>query len=368
MRAHEPGVWIDDSRKGEVGILLEGVKAVEKSRGSCLFVIDEDGRICGNPVDNNCHVISEKFVLGELKDSDSGKVLELRWGISRWQHLLVSGNGSNPINLNDTSAFDPQSVGTGNACVGSFACKDKVKDVDHDGEFWPIDVKEPDLSNPIVRFLFMYRAALYEVDMCRLAKQFARDWSKQALTHHDKGIRFKWTQLMSTLNSRTSEAKANASKLGKIWCGRKTHGELDPGTISGQALYFSSRLKFASSGFYGSGILVTVVPVGEYQHKMGIFHLSEDADSVKEDKERLIRLSSDSESVGNSGVLMVVELMKDRWSTIAASPKSYSELPDPERQAIQSSVASSLSADTLATSLNSRPPQPKGWRNRRKGR
>ena len=31
--------------------------------GRCLFVIDESGEYCGEPVTNNCHIVSETAVL-----------------------------------------------------------------------------------------------------------------------------------------------------------------------------------------------------------------------------------------------------------------------------------------------------------------
>lgn len=352
MGGHQPGVWIPDSRKGELDKLLEDVKSVEKSKGNCLFVIDEKGRTCGNPVKNNCHVIPEASVLGELKDSDSGKVLELRWGVSRWQHHLVSGNKGNPINRNVSDSFDPQSVGTGDACVGWFACKDEAKHMDHDGEFCPIDVKEPDLKDPVVGFLYIYRAALYDVDMCRLGKKFVEGWNIQALRHHDIGTRVEWLQMRNSLRYRTPNALAFASRLGKIWYRRNTHGVLDADIVSEQPLYFQSGLKFAFTGFYRTGAVVTVVPVGEYKHKMGVFHLSENADLVKGDKERLIQLTSDSEAQRDHGVEILEDLVTYGRGAIAASPESYHGLRDADKRTIRSLVARDSSADAMVRSFS----------------
>ena len=109
---------------------------------------------------------------------------------------------------------------------------------------------------------------------------------------------------------------------------------------------------------------MTVVPVGENEHKMGILHLSEDPDSVKQDKERLIRLASDCDNPNNGRVQVVEELMKGAWGTFAASPESYRVLPDAEKQAIRSLMARSSSADAVAKTLAFRPPAPGGRRNR----
>ena len=141
MRGLQHKLWVPNNRKKEVGTRLKPIKEAERRKGTCLFVVDENGKACRNLVENNCHVISESAVLDELKDSTSGKVLELRWGVSKWEHLFVSSSEANPIDLNDSGAFEPSPVGTGDACVGWFACKSE--DTDHGGEFKHIDVQVP---------------------------------------------------------------------------------------------------------------------------------------------------------------------------------------------------------------------------------
>ena len=172
-------LWIPNLRKNELENRLEPVKRAERHRGTCLFVVDENGRRRGNPVDNNCHVIPESAVLDVLKD-DRGKVLEMRWGVARWGHLYVKSSESNRIDFGDPDSFEPQEVVTGNACIGWFACKDKCTNTDHDGEFGPIDVRDPDFSDPLIRLLCMYRAVLYESDQCRFGRRLLRNYSKLA--------------------------------------------------------------------------------------------------------------------------------------------------------------------------------------------
>lgn len=354
MRSRQPGLWVPNSRKSEAVRRLEVVKTAEGRKGRCLFVIDDKGSVCRNLVYSNCHVIPESSILDELKDKISGKVLELRWGINKWEHLLVSSSETSPIDLNDPDTFEPQSVGTGNACVGWFACKD------HDNEFWPVDVKEPDFNDPIIQFLYMCRAVLYEVDMNRLGTQFAEDWNKRAQTHPNREVRFGWNKFKRILRNRTQRAKATASRLGKIWYDWKTNREFDPDTVSGQMLWFHSKLKFAAIGLYGKGLVVTVVPVGEHRHKIGMFHLSEDADSVNEDKERLTRLSGVAEDSCDHGVEVLEELMTNGWGTIAASPVSYRRLGNGEMQSIQILLASNVAVDTIVNSLATRWPPRRG--------
>ena len=354
MYDHQSRMWIPNNRKGEVGKKLKSVKAIEGHKGKCLFVVDENGRTCGNPVYNNCHVIPESSILDRLKDSSSGKLFELRWGISKLEHFFVSSSETSPIDLTDPAAFEPQSVGTGDACVGWFACKD------HDNGFWPIDVKYPDFNDPQIQLLCLYRAFLYEVDMNRLSAELVKVWNKQTQRSQYKEIRFQWNKLLKNLNDRTPKAKATIRRLGKIWYDWKMHGAFSPDTVSGQALSFSSSLRFAACGLYGKGLVVTVFPVGEHRHKMGIFNLADNADYVDEDKERLTRLSGDSGDSCNYGVSVLVELMANGWGTIAASPESYRGLCDGEKREIQTLLAQNSGVDTMVKSLTNRRPQPRG--------
>ena len=363
MSAQVSGLWIPDHRKDEVGKRLAPVKRIERRKGRCLFVVDEDGRTCGNPVYNNCHVIPESTVLEELKDDSSGKVYEFRWGVSQWGHFFLKSSAANPFNVTDPDAFEPPSVGTGDACVGWFACKHNA--ADHDGKFSSIDVKEPDFDNPIARFLSVYRVFLYEVDLCRLGMKLLEGWNRKAQTHQDREIRVEWNKLRGILRTRTQKAEATASHLGKTWHRWKTHGEFDSDTVSGQVLCFRSKLKFAACGLYGGGVVVTVFPVGEDGHKVGILHLSEDADSAAGDEEKLVRLSEVSMESGNYGVDVVEELMTNGWGTIASSPESYSGLHVEEKRTLQSLVARNSAANTMARALASPRPQYKGWRHRR---
>ena len=154
---HVPNCLKSDAKRR-----VDPIKKEERGKGVCLYVIGENGQRCENPVENNCHVIPESAVLDELKDQKPKKVLELRWGAARWEHYYVTSSTTNPVAPINPDEFEPQSVVTGNASVGRFACK--YGHTDHDGEFNLIDVEEPDFNDPRVPVLSMYRATLYEAD------------------------------------------------------------------------------------------------------------------------------------------------------------------------------------------------------------
>ena len=286
--------WVPNPRKSEVESRLEPVKRAERYRGTCLFVVDDKGRRCGNPVENNCHVIPESAVLDVLKD-DHGEILELRWGVARWGHLYVKSSESNPIDLENPDSFEPQRVVTGNACVGWFACKDNRTNTDHDGEFCSIDVKDPDFDDPLVRLLCMYRAVLYESDQCRFGRRLLENYSKQAWRRPDKTLQINWHKLETSVSNRTKWTEAAATQLGIAWVKRKSLSVADADIVSGEAVYFRSRLQFAACVFqYGKNLVVNVSPYEDDRHKMAILHLSNDADIAREDRERLISLASET--------------------------------------------------------------------------
>ncbi len=334
---------------------VDPVKREERGRGVCLYVTGENGQRCGNPVDNNCHVIPESEVLNELKDRKSNKVMELQWGVARWAHYYVTSSATNPITSSNLDVFKPQLVVTKDACVGRFACK--CTKPDHDNEFSPIDVKEPNFNDPRVPVLSMYRATLYESDLCRLGKRLAEQYKQTAL----RRIPVEWNRLNAPLQSRTQWSKATSKRLGKIWHRWKTYGKLDADAVSVRVLNFRSSLKFAACVFnYEKYVTVTVSPLGGDRHKMAVLHLSDDTDAVTEATERLSRLAIDSENSTNYGVEVLKDLMTYGAGSVAASPESYHGLPDEERRTINKIVADASGAGILAYSFGSQRPIPKG--------
>ena len=364
MPEHIPPQWIPDNQKSGVSERLEPVKKAEGHKGRCRFVIDEKGRQCKTPVHNNCHVIPEKAVLGQLKDNASGKVLELRWRVSKWDHFFVSSSETNPIDLNTADAFEPQSVGTGDACVRWFVCED------HDKKFEPVDVGEPDFSDPTVRFLCAYRAALYAADLSRLGKRLLQEWDERILRNASKLLRVQWIKEKGALKTGIPSAQSIATRLGKIWCvwNAHTEEEFDPNVVSGQLLPFRSRLKYAACVSYGQGLCVMVFPVGEDRHKMGILHLAEGSGLVNEDKERLTEWCNASESSDNYGVNVLQRVMENGSGTVAASPESYQGLSEEQKQAIRQVVRSHSAADQMVKAFPPPRPWPQGRSRKRRKR
>ena len=251
------------------------------------------------------------------------------------------------------------SWGLKDACFGRFACK--CTHPDHDNDFSPIDVRELDFGNPRVPVLSMYRAALYEADLCRLGKRLAEQHNQKALRHHQIEVRVYWNRLRASLQSRTQRSEATSERLGKIWYRWKTQGKLDADAVSVRELNFRSSLKFAACVFsYDEYVSVTVSPLGGDLHKMGVLHLSDDNEAATEAIERLSRLACDSENSTNYGVDVLKDLMTYGAGSVAASPESYHGLPVEERRTINKIAADASGAGILAHSSGSQRPVPKG--------
>ena len=359
MRGRNVPPHVPGRLKNEVKTSIAPIKAEERAQGVCLYVVDEFGQCCGNTVSNNCHVIPESEVLDELRDKKSKKVLELRWGAARWGHYYQTSSMTNPITGNSPDAFEPQPVAPNDACVGRFACKSTRPD--HDNEFSLIDVKELDFDDPRVPVLTMYRASLYEADLCRLGERWAEQCKREALRHPRTEIKTSWPKLWASLQSRKEWSEATSERLGKIWHLWKAQERLDADAVSVRVLDFRSSLKFAACVFnYRKYVVVTVSPVGGDRHKMGVLHLSDDTEAAIEATDRLSRLACDSENSTNYGIDVLKDLMTYGAGCVAASPESYHGLPDEERRTINKIVADASGAEILNFSSGSQRPIPKG--------
>ena len=355
------GVWLPGASKSAVDKQLRPERETEKRKGRCRFVIDESGRRCSKPVLNNCHVIPESSVLKELKDEKSGKVLEMQWGVGGWVDFYLRSSEANLVDPTEPDSFEPQPVGTGDASVRWFACKHLDEGIDHDGEFGPIDVKEPDFEDPIVRLLYMYRAALCEVDLCRLGRDLIAGRDHFARAHQYTYARSQWSAFKDFLRVRTRTAGATANRLGKMWFLCKTRDVISADAFSWQQLCFRSSLDFAACIFnYGDGIVANVVPVGQSWHKMTLLHWTNDTDSIGRAKTRLVQLGRGTHVSLNYGVSVLSELMTNGAGMVAASPRSYDGLPCDEKLAIKKIVAKNSGAEVIARLLSPQRPWPSG--------
>ncbi len=246
-----------ESKRKAKTLLGEIEKDVVGYTGSCLFVTDDNGGYCNEPVSNNCHISPKSSVLSKLQDQD-GKVFELQWGVSQWRRFAFSGGVENLETVHQPATFDPSSrrVVIDHACVGRFACELKR----HDNEFQPIDVADPDFDNPEVRFLAAYRLMLFQADQCRLARMLQEQWNRKVMRNPDVGNRLWWSKKVKNLQEDIQKIESTLKLLGKNWHAQKTIGTFDPDLVSVQAMQFWSKLGLAGCVFYGKHTAVSVFP------------------------------------------------------------------------------------------------------------
>ena len=335
-------------------------KDVAKRTGRCLFVIDESGEYCGEPVTNNCHIASETAVLEGLRDDKTQKVLDLQWGVSPWRETIFSDDAVRRVG--DTNTFDPSERTTSVACTGRFACKARA----HDDEFQPADVADPDFNDPDVRLLSALRMAMYQVDQLRLALELHRKWHRTVRRNPGRsGSLSIWEREKAKYERQLGRAESRLKLLGKQWHARKTRGEFDPGVVSASTMTFRSKLRLAGGVFYGQCAAICLFPLQGDWHRMGALYLRSESDEAQEDLELLREIARTSETSDSYGVTAIEELLTRGWGSIAASPKSYETLNDQDRFSIRSLVERHSSARDLVMDPSWRQSVGMGRRSRR---
>ena len=334
-RGQQPGRVSKKQRRKANKRMLEIEKDVASYEGCCLFVIDDNGGYCNEPVSNNCHIVSESAVLDGLKDDKTKKVLELEWGVSQWRPLAFSGDLVRRVQ--DTTTFDPSERTTGVACTARFACKPPHGD--HDDEFQPIDVAEPDFDDPVERFLSGYRLVLFLADQCRKAVSLYQKQQQEVMRSPMPGGPALWLGKKKEVKDAFETLEPTVNLLGTHWHARKTGGTFDLDIVSAQVLSFRSKLRLAGGVHYGGAMAVTVFPVQGDWYKMGVLYLTRESDPAKRVIERLAGIAIASEESDDYGVNVINELMMNGWGSVAVSPESYEGLNDQDRFTIQSLVA-----------------------------
>ncbi len=323
-----------ESRGAGNKLFVEIQRTLDDYTGRCLFVVDDIGTLCNEPVTNNCHIVSESAVLHKLREHNRQEVLVLGWGVSRWRELLFSDDPEE--RAKDPATFVPSKKITHDACVGWFACKVKA----HDDKFQCIDVAELDFEDPLVCFLSVYRLALYRADQYAQALEFYAQWNEAALSSPlSEGIPW-WLQQKDQLDKELREAEEQVGLLGKNWHAHETGGEFDADLVSvAGVLSFRSKLTLAGGVFFLRHTLVFVFPAGGDWHRLAVLYFTRDSESAKREIDKLILVTEGSKKLHNYGVIVTKELMTNGWGDLAASQRSYNELTPKDRSTINGLVA-----------------------------
>ena len=305
-------------------------KDVANYQGRCLFVVDDSGRFCDEPVSNDCHVISESAVLSKLQDKDQ-RVLKLEWGVSQWRQYVFSSD------VDPTTVPLPRRP-TGDVCIGWFACKPDSH-AGHDNDFQRIDVAIPDFNDPEIQLLSAHRLTLFQADQYRAAIYLHSQRSLNREERRNREFFDSWQGAQLMLEEGRSKAESTAVLLGRNWLARKTPRMFDTGLVSARVLNFRSRLQFAGCVFYGHATLISVYPTKDDWHQMALLYLSSESDMAEEEVEGLASVAKATEGSIDYGANVAIDLIRHGWGALAASPVSYDGLTDADRAAIRRGVA-----------------------------
>ncbi len=315
-------------------------------KGTCLFVTDQDGGFCGQDASRR-HTIPNARVLSRLVD-ENDEVLELQWGVGNMMHLFLQSNPRRTIDLFDPATFEPIRVGRRVASVGKFACGE------HDVMFDDIDYAEPDSEDPNVKFLLTYRVSLYITDLLKQAALLVGNPEPHKRNmRSSETIRIEWLKSRERINVELPRARFRSDRLGKIWFAKENEVNIDPNLVSGQLLYFRSRLKFAASLLYGEDLTITVTPLDNDHHRMAITHLTEVSDSVAADVQQLAESAENSRENSEYGLTAFVGLALRSSGRVAVSPESYRALDHDNKLKVNEIVQLSSGGSSLANTIES---------------
>ena len=315
---------------------------VARHKGSCLFVVDDSGRFCREPVTNRCHIVSNSKVLSSLRDKD-GKVLELQWGISQWRRVVFNID-QDPTNI------DIPCRSADDACVGWFACKPEGN-AGHDDRFHLIDVADPDFDDPEVRILFAYRMEMFLADQFRLAMKLRSLWNTASMRNSSPSSRGDWFKYMETLRTGSDRAELAVVRLGKAFHLGGTTGTFDPSLVTVRVFEFRSKLRIAGCVFYGGHLATIVLPTDGDKYKMAALYFAGEESEAKEEIGRLEQVTNDSLQSPDYGVAVTQELITKGYGVLAASPESFATMTDQERQTIGTLIAEQSREFELARDL-----------------
>ena len=292
-------------------------------RGHCLFVINEDGKLCSEPA-VNCHAISKRNVLGLFKDI-SGKVLEFNWSPQNWTHLFMQSSPEHPIDLSNPSVFEPQPIGIDKACTGTFACNQ------HDQQFNRIDFQDLDFTDHSVSFLAGYRAVLYDTALIPQGESFLKHWDRMAMRHQNRAARTIWITYKRKFFNTKRNLNELAKRLGISWYKKSSYGDY-PLPIADKCVQsFRSTLHFAASLTYKQDVSVTVLPGQDNLHKISVVSWTKGSKHFSDLMEALGYSEMISMPEDASGVCFMERLMRETSGVAAMSPDSLQLLHKEDR-------------------------------------
>ena len=361
---NRPQVWVKNRDKGRLKKTIEPTKKeFDDYDPGCLFLSDANGRFCGEPVTGLNHTIPNSAVLRPLSKGSNGRVMEVFWGFGDFLNLFIKGNEENPVDLSDTERYRPKLIGIDAASVGRYACKNPSTG-DHDGDFGPIDVKNPDFANPKVALLSQYRPKLNGLYQLKRTARVMDRWNRQIMRQARPTDRIQWLNVKAVLGELLPFIQEQVSTLGKIWYAGGDSVNTSPVVIEGQQVCFRSKLTFAACVLYGRSSVASVFPVEDDLHQMGITHFVEDTEHDAELTQGLVEIAASSMQSPDYGLTVIKFLENLSSGIIDMSPVSYDKLSNAERNDINKMVENFAQAERMAKNINSMLREKQGKRRR----
>lgn len=334
---------ISDKRK------MDMYDRFNKYRPECLFPIGVGGQFCRKPAVRS-HTIAKEKVLTTMKGRDKrgrdNQVLVTIWEVGAFSHLFMSSSEEQPIDLTP-STFEPHPQGVDDASTGRFACS-----VHEPNIFDPIDVAEPDFTDPEVLFLIEYRIYLYANSLLLGGKWMYDNWNREIMRSPNVFRRAGWIKKRDEIKQLLPQIEALVSHLGELWFAKKRGANVAPQVVSGQLFRFRSSLKFAACMFYGRSSAVAVFPTGGDWHSMGITRLIKDDAADDADTTKLVEAAEASTIQEEYSISVLTALHDVAGGVTAMSPDSYKLLTEKEQLSIGRIVAANANADIMSDILN----------------
>ena len=344
MNREQTGRYIPRGNKSSASKRKDAMnKRFGKFKPECLFVADSEGHFCRQqPVAS--HTIPNVKVLDQIKGHDN-KVLVMSWGLGAFSHLFMSSSEESPIDLT-LGTFEPRPQGINSASTGRFACCSHERIT-----FDPIDVAEPDFTDPEVLFLTEYRAYLYAHSLLLWGKWMNDEWNLEIMRGPNKAQRAGWLKKRDQIKQLLPQIETLVSRLGKLWHEKKRTVNIAPQVVSGKLFYFRSSLKFAACMSYGRSSALTVFPTGGDWHGMGITDLIEDESHDNELILRLVEVAEASRNEEGYSINVLLALHDVAAGVVAMSPDSYDLLSEGEQFSLGAIIASIANADMMTDML-----------------
>ena len=175
---------------------------------------------------------------------------------------------------------------------------------------------------------------LYAADLASKRKFLADKWNSRFRRHPNRDQFFRLRKEKELADETHRKAHYAADRWRQMWRTAGSGSELPEDIVDWHTMTLRSSLTFAACVLYGQATLAMVVPFDGERHNMTLLYFREDSEKVKEDKERLAQMSKDTEQSDAYGVTIINELMSRGNGVAAASPASYEELRDEDRETI----------------------------------